>query len=127
MKNALCILLLFTGWHTTLAARPNFVIIFTDDQGYGDLSCFGAEHVSTPRIDQMAAVRSGDWKLHVDQRGRPSELFNLKTDISEKANVLKANPEIAARLMKYLSAFAKNIAENNRPAAFVENPKPLSM
>lgn len=33
---------------------PNFVVIFTDDQGYGDLSCFGADHVSTPRIDQMA-------------------------------------------------------------------------
>ena len=37
---------------------PNFVIIFTDDQGYGDLSCFGGEHVSTPRIDQMAAEGS---------------------------------------------------------------------
>lgn len=37
------------------SASPNFVIIFTDDQGYGDLSCFGAEHVHTPRIDQMAA------------------------------------------------------------------------
>lgn len=34
---------------------PNFVVIFTDDQGYGDLSCFGGQHVSTPRIDQMAA------------------------------------------------------------------------
>lgn len=38
-----------------MAAKPNFVIIFTDDQGYGDLSCFGGEHVATPRIDQMAA------------------------------------------------------------------------
>lgn len=37
------------------AKKPNFVIIFTDDQGYGDLSCFGGTHVSTPRIDQMAA------------------------------------------------------------------------
>ena len=35
--------------------RPNFVVIFTDDQGYGDLSCFGSEKVQTPRIDQMAA------------------------------------------------------------------------
>ena len=35
--------------------QPNFVVIFTDDQGYGDLSCFGGTHVSTPRIDQMAA------------------------------------------------------------------------
>ncbi len=37
------------------AAKPNFVIIFTDDQGYGDLSCFGGKHVSTPIIDRMAA------------------------------------------------------------------------
>jgi len=35
--------------------KPNFIIIFTDDQGYADLSCFGGKHVSTPRIDQMAA------------------------------------------------------------------------
>ena len=35
--------------------RPNFVIILTDDQGYGDLSCFGSKDVQTPRIDQMAA------------------------------------------------------------------------
>ena len=34
--------------------KPNFVIIFTDDQGYGDLSCFGGEHVYTPNIDKMA-------------------------------------------------------------------------
>lgn len=34
--------------------RPNIIIVFTDDQGYGDLSCFGGKHVSTPRIDQMA-------------------------------------------------------------------------
>lgn len=36
------------------AAQPNFVVIFTDDQGYADLGCFGGKHVSTPRIDQMA-------------------------------------------------------------------------
>lgn len=35
--------------------QPNFVVIFTDDQGYADLSCFGGTHVDTPRIDQMAA------------------------------------------------------------------------
>ena len=34
---------------------PNIVLIFTDDQGYADLSCFGGKHVSTRRIDQMAA------------------------------------------------------------------------
>ncbi|MGJ8644433.1 MAG: sulfatase family protein [Luteolibacter sp.] len=39
----------------TAAERPNFIIILTDDQGYSDLGCFGGDHVTTPRIDQMAA------------------------------------------------------------------------
>lgn len=34
--------------------RPNLVIIFTDDQGYADLGCFGGDHVYTPNIDKMA-------------------------------------------------------------------------
>lgn len=33
---------------------PNFIIIFTDDQGYGDLSCFGHPTIKTPNIDRMA-------------------------------------------------------------------------
>lgn len=34
--------------------RPNFVIIFVDDQGYQDLGCFGSETIKTPRIDTLA-------------------------------------------------------------------------
>ncbi|MDF1714522.1 MAG: sulfatase-like hydrolase/transferase [Akkermansiaceae bacterium] len=37
------------------ARKPNFVIIFTDDQGYQDLGCFGSPDISTPNIDRMAA------------------------------------------------------------------------
>ena len=33
---------------------PNVIIIFTDDQGYGDLGCYGAEGFGTPNIDSMA-------------------------------------------------------------------------
>jgi len=36
-------------------ARPNVVIIFTDDQGYGDLSCNGHPTIRTPNIDRLAA------------------------------------------------------------------------
>lgn len=34
---------------------PNIVIIFTDDQGYGDVGSFGATGFETPNLDQMAA------------------------------------------------------------------------
>jgi arylsulfatase A len=36
------------------AGKPNIIIIFTDDQGYGDLGCFGSENIKTPHIDRMA-------------------------------------------------------------------------
>lgn len=36
-------------------ARPrNIVIIYADDLGYGDLSCYGAHRVSTPHVDRLA-------------------------------------------------------------------------
>lgn len=36
------------------SAPPNLVIIFCDDLGYGDLSCFGHPSIETPQLDQMA-------------------------------------------------------------------------
>lgn len=33
---------------------PNIVFIFTDDLGYGDISCFGATDIKTPNIDKIA-------------------------------------------------------------------------
>ncbi len=38
----------------TTPTRPNIVIIFTDDQGYQDLGCFGSPDIATPNIDEMA-------------------------------------------------------------------------
>lgn len=87
------------------------------------------------RGNTLEAVRSGKWKLRI---GRPSggkngktrqaldALYDLVNDIGETRNVLKDNPTIATRLRALIAAFEKDLAQNSRPAAFVDNPKPLS-
>jgi len=35
--------------------KPNIVIIYADDIGYGDLSCYGYSKVQTPNVDKLAA------------------------------------------------------------------------
>lgn len=36
-------------------ATPNIVMVFVDDMGWGDLSCFGQTEAQTPNIDRLAA------------------------------------------------------------------------
>ena len=43
-----------SGRAQTPQRPPNFVIIFTDDQGYNDLGCFGSKRIKT-NLDRMAA------------------------------------------------------------------------
>lgn len=34
--------------------HPNIILIYADDLGYGDLSCYGATKIQTPHIDKLA-------------------------------------------------------------------------
>ena len=46
---------------------PNIVIIFTDDQGYADVGCFGARGFTTPNLDQMASEGMKFTNFYVSQ------------------------------------------------------------
>jgi arylsulfatase A-like enzyme len=90
-----------------------------------------AGHAGTPhtaffyhRGNELVAVRSGKWKLRA-KNGQATALHDLDADIGETKNVLKANPRVAQRLLELMEQFAKEIAENSRPAAFVDDPQPL--
>jgi len=48
------------------------------------------------------AVRMGDWKAVRPQAGKPLELYNLKTDLAEKQDVVGPNPEVVAKIEAYL-------------------------
>ncbi len=51
----LCIIFLPLFCSSANAAdKLNILIVFTDDQGYGDLACYGNEKNKTPRLDQLA-------------------------------------------------------------------------
>lgn len=76
--------------------QPNFVIFFTDDQGYNDASCFGSPLIETPHLDRMAeeglkltsfytqpvcgvsraALLTGSYPIRV---GEPNNVKNLHT------------------------------------------------
>lgn len=51
----LAVLAISSSVQAKAAAQTNFVVIFCDDLGYGDLSCFGHPTIETPHLDQMAS------------------------------------------------------------------------
>jgi arylsulfatase A len=57
--------LLLVSAQTLPAEKPNVVIIFCDDLGYGDIGPFGQKSFSTPHLDKMAAEGRTFKNFHV--------------------------------------------------------------
>ena len=77
-------------------------------------------------MDQLQAVRSGDWKLFVamDSKkrnwGKPEgkmelKLYNLAKDIHEDNDVAAANPNVVKQLLAHAEAARKDLGDTNRP------------
>ena len=47
-------LIFFVSMTTAAAKLPNFVVFLTDDQGWGDLACYGHPEIKSPNLDQFA-------------------------------------------------------------------------
>lgn len=86
-------------------------------------------------MDNLEAVRSGPWKLHISRNGHPiCELYNLEKDISETINVAGSYPDIVKMLMEKADLIRRDIGdmavgatgENCRPIGRVANARPLT-
>ncbi|MCM2375227.1 sulfatase-like hydrolase/transferase, partial [Aporhodopirellula aestuarii] len=64
------VLVAFANVHSTSSAsnqtQPNVLIIVTDDQGYGDMSCHGNPWLKTPHLDRLHAESVRLQNYHVD-------------------------------------------------------------
>lgn len=98
--------------------NPNIIVILTDDQGYGNLSCFEANDIKTPNIDKLAkqgikltdfhvaasisspsraAFLTGCYPVRV---GIPNVLFPYKTKDGNPNEGLNPEEETIAELLK---------------------------
>ena len=58
-RSGTCIITILFLLHLTISIfpqqkLPNIIILFADDQGYGDIGCFGDNGMKTPNLDKLA-------------------------------------------------------------------------
>ncbi len=64
--------MLATGPLAVGAAPPNVLLIVTDDQGYGDLGCYGNPVLKTPALDKLHGQSARFANFHVDPTCSPT-------------------------------------------------------
>jgi len=94
------------------------------------------------RMEQLQAVRAGPWKLYLpldakpDSNGRraaarPLKLFDVRHDLHEDHEVSSRHPDVVDRLLALADKTRTEVGDVNRPgvgqrpAGWVENPRPL--
>ena len=67
--------------------RPNVIVVITDDQGYGDMSCHGNPFLETPQIDKLAKSSVQLTDFHVDPTCSPTRAAVMTGRYSTRVGV----------------------------------------
>ncbi len=84
----------------------------------------GAKSPHDLHFYEIEGIRQGKWKL-VLIGGKKAELYDLEADLGEQNDLSQKHPDRVASMKALLDAHAKDLQEDRRAAAFVENPKSL--
>ena len=66
------------------AKRPNVVLVMTDDQGYGDMSCHGNPKLKTPNIDRLGKEGVEFTQFYVCPVCAPTRAAPLRNTVGTK-------------------------------------------
>ena len=69
--------------------KPNIVFILTDDQGYGDLGCYGSSAIKTPHIDALREQGMKFTSFYVHNRCSPTRLAFMTGSHAQRAGCAK--------------------------------------
>lgn len=97
------------------ADRPNVIVIMTDDQGYGDVGCYGATDLKTPAIDSLATngIRftqfySGAPVCSPSRVSLLTGCYPLRTGLSNNANSQPGGPGLPTDAMTMAEIFKQH-------------------
>ncbi|MDY3555029.1 sulfatase-like hydrolase/transferase [Gemmata sp. JC717] len=76
------------------------------------------------RLNQFWAVRSGDWKLVLPERGEKIQLFNLANDVAEEHDLSEKHPEVVKRLTANWKAWNEKNLPVKGGSVSPEKPNP---
>ena len=77
-----CLVLAASASAAAAQDKPNVILILTDDQGYGDLGCYGSTRIKTPRIDRMAVEGVRFTDFYAPDAYRSSDHDPIKVGVS---------------------------------------------
>ncbi len=91
-----------TASHPSITQPPNIIVVFIDDMGWADLSCFGNQDAETPHIDSLA------------KEGIAFEQFYVNSPICSPSRVAITTGQYPQRwgITSYLAARDKNRQRN---------------
>jgi arylsulfatase A len=103
-----CSLQLFTFTSVTaqktFSSKPNIIILYVDDLGYGDVSCYGATAVKTPHVDFLAKNGLRFTDAHCTAATCTPSRFSLLTGMYGFRNNAAVLPGDAPLLIKHGTA-----------------------